>query len=332
MASWSFGPRFFLSCLVALGCADAGVTEPGPVADSGNGMGGQPNRGEAGSTAHGGSTDRAGSSDLGGNNAKGGDGNSGGNGAQAGSSEPREGGSTQVGNDASATTPPLCAPGGAAIFCEGFESAALDAAWNPVSCDPVKYPGGNPNATGSQQRDTTRASTGLASWHAHVDFGPDPPSGGSCQAELRRSVTLPTPDAFLRAFVYVPAGNVPFEFNMLTDTHGFFAVGLDYPLGPLHAGGYDSQGSPVNGSSMIPFPTDRWVCVEWQLHQGSSPSLTAWQENIAVIDQAPVKVAAGAHLDGLFFGIYVGNSQNSKVDLWLDDVALSATRIGCAGH
>jgi hypothetical protein len=228
--------------------------------------------------------------------------------------------------------PALCAPGGAAIFCEGFENGSLDAAWNPVSCDPVTYPGGNPHATGSQQRDTTRASSGLASWHAHVDFGSDPPAGGSCQAELRRSVTLPMPDAYLRAFVYVPAGNVPFEFNMLTDTHGFYAVGLDYPLGPLHAGGYDSQGSPVNGSSMIPFPTDRWVCVEWQLHQGSSPSVTVWQENIAVIDKAPVTVAAGAHLDGLFFGIYVGNSQNSKVDLWLDDVALSATRIGCAGH
>jgi hypothetical protein len=226
----------------------------------------------------------------------------------------------------------LCGPGGSAIFCDGFENATLDSAWNPVSCDPVKYPGGNPNATGSQQRDTLRSSSGLASWHAHVDFGSDPPAGGSCQAELRRSVTFPTPDAFLRAFVYVPAGNVPFEFNMLTDTHGFFAVGLDYPLGPLHAGGYDSQGSPVNGSSMAAFPTDRWVCVEWQLHQGSSPAITVWQEGVTVIDRAAVTFAAGARLDGLFFGIYVGNAQNAKADIWLDDVALSATRIGCTGH
>jgi hypothetical protein len=314
-----------------LGCSDPAASEPGAPGDGGSSMAGQINRAAGGSAAHAGVNDQAGSGDLGGSGGQGGSSDPGGN-TDGGSSVERDGGNPPGIDEGGAMNPNLCAPGGAALFCEGFESPSLDAAWNPVSCDPVNYPGGNPHATGSQQRDTTRASSGHASWHAHVDFGADPPAGGSCQAELRRSVTLPTPDAFLRAFVYVPAGNVPFEFNMLTDTHGFFAVGLDYPLGPLHAGGYDSQGSPVNGSSMIPFPTDRWVCVEWQLHQGPNASVTVWQENIAVIDQAPVKLAAGSHLDGLFFGIYVGNSQNSKVDLWLDDVALSATRIGCAGH
>ena len=33
-------------------------------------------------------------------------------------------------------------------------------------------------------------------------------------------------------------------------------------------------------------------------------------------------------LDGIFFGIY-GYTNMGPVDIWLDDVALSATRIGC---
>jgi len=325
----------WLACLLfTVGCSgasdDAGGG-PGNAAGAGNaggseGEAGAGGNGTAGAKGTGGSVIASGGSPT----------PDAGAGTLGGRDEGGSAGNSTVGSDASsessANKPALCGEGGAALFCEGFENAKLDPAWNPVSCNPATYPGGNPNATGSHQRDTARASSGSASWHAHVDFGPDPPAGGSCQAELRRAVTFPAPDAFLRMFVYVPAGKVPFEFNMLTDSHGFFAVGLDYPMGPLHAGGYDSQGSPVNGKSSTPFPTDRWVCVEWQLHQGSDASITAWQEGVTVIDRAPVTVPAGTHLDRLFFGIYVGNAENSTVDVWLDDLALSATRIGCTGH
>jgi hypothetical protein len=58
-----------------------------------------------------------------------------------------------------------------------------------------------------------------------------------------------------------------------------------------------------------------------------------WRDGAVVIDQAPVTRSPGASepLDATFFGIY-GYNNSGPADVWLDDLALSATRIGCAGR
>jgi hypothetical protein len=224
-------------------------------------------------------------------------------------------------------SPDLCAKGGAALFCEGFE-AALGSEW--VAYDGTFGNGCGGHSVGHGERDTNRAHSGSASWHANVNYI----DNGSCQAELRRDMTIPTPDAFVRMFVYVPSSTIPsvtntVELNMLLEGHQFGAVGPTLTGANL---GFESYGD-VSGQGKEPaaFPTDKWVCVEWQLHQGSSPTFTAWRDGTQAIS-TPLSIPSLAEpLDALFFGLY-GYNNLGNVDVWFDDVALATTRIGCVAQ
>jgi hypothetical protein len=71
------------------------------------------------------------------------------------------------------------------------------------------------------------------------------------------------------------------------------------------------------------------VCVEWQLHQATKSTVTGWRDGVQVIAPTTVTLPTSDEaLDGVFFGIY-GYNNTGPVDIWMDDVALSATRIGC---
>jgi hypothetical protein len=89
------------------------------------------------------------------------------------------------------------------------------------------------------------------------------------------------------------------------------------------------QFNPDQARDASPFPTDTWVCVEWQLHQASKATVTGWRDGVQVIAPATATLPTSDEaLDGIFFGIY-GYNNTGPVDIWMDDVAVSATRIGC---
>jgi hypothetical protein len=228
--------------------------------------------------------------------------------------------------DAAPAMPDLCAADGGATFCEGFEA--------PLGPDWTVYNGTYGNGCGGHsvglgQRDTSRSHSGAASWHANVDYV----DIGSCQAELRRAVVLPSPDTFVRMFVYVPKATLSaitnsVEIGMFYESHGGFGA-----VGPTLFGdtlGVDGYGDviPPQARDASPFPTDRWVCIEWQLHQGPSPTVTVWRDGALVLAPSRATLPTAEPLDGSFFGIY-GYDNSGNVDVWFDDVALAASPIGC---
>jgi hypothetical protein len=220
-----------------------------------------------------------------------------------------------------------CGSGSGNVFCEDFENATLGSPWEIYTANP----GCMDQSTGVGQRDTTHSHSGVASFHASVNYK----GINSCWAELRRPVTVPTPDVFVRAFVYLSPASLKspvmsYEMSMLYKAKGGFgAIGPTINGGALGFEGYGDF-NPGRGQDSMAFPSDTWVCLEWQLHQGTSSTFTAWRDGVQAIAPTAVSVASSSEpLDAIFFGIYGYNNAGALVDVWLDDVALSATRIGC---
>lgn len=235
-----------------------------------------------------------------------------------------QGGQTGGGRSGNAA---VCGSGTSTVFCEDFEEA-LGTEWIVVNGTYGNGCAGHSMGVG--QRDMSLNHSGMTSWHANIDYK----DIDSCQAELRRQVSVPAPDAFVRMFVYLPASSVvtairSFEMSMLYETRGYGAVGPTITGGILGFEGYGDI-TPAKSQDATRFPTDKWVCLEWQFHQGTKPTFAAWLDGAQAIAPTDVKLAStlAGPLDGIFFGIY-GYTNMGPVDIWLDDVALSATRIGC---
>jgi hypothetical protein len=87
----------------------------------------------------------------------------------------------------------------------------------------------------------------------------------------------------------------------------------------------------------------RWACVEWHF-EAASHELEFWLDGSQVTQvarQAAAKTCRGNDLQGewrappKFDSLYIGferyaDSANDQ-DLWIDDVALSSSRVGCPG-
>jgi hypothetical protein len=90
-------------------------------------------------------------------------------------------------------------------------------------------------------------------------------------------------------------------------------------------------------------PVQRWACVEWHF-EAASHELEFWLDGSQVTQvarQAAAKTCRGNDLQGewrappKFDSLYIGferyaDSANDQ-DLWIDDVALSSSRVGCPG-
>jgi hypothetical protein len=179
--------------------------------------------------------------------------------------------------------------------------------------------------------DTTRSHSGGSSFHAQVFF--DNPE--SCEAVVRRLVKVPAPDVFVRMFVYMPPTSVAsgiMSFSMATMSKtmgGYAAVGAYMDAGKLGMTGWGDVTTP-SMTETTAFPTNQWVCVEFQVHQqGAKSTFTVWRNDVQTIAPTPIKVVDTSEpLDGIDFGIYAYNNLGT-VDAWYDDLAMSATRIGC---
>lgn len=82
----------------------------------------------------------------------------------------------------------------------------------------------------------------------------------------------------------------------------------------------------------------RWTCMEWQM-QAANNSMTVWIDGI-VRPELSVSTTdhGGNNVDFVFptfnkiklgWQLYQGGSTPANIDVWLDDLALSSTRVGC---
>jgi hypothetical protein len=200
-------------------------------------------------------------------------------------------------------------------LCDGFENASLQAPWTPVVL-----------SGGSLDLDPSVVERGSQSVHAHTAAT----DAGLVQSELTQIAVVPNPNFYLRAFVFLLAP-APTRLTRLggylSKTTSFNGAGLFLDQGALRLGS-DSAFGPI---ASTPFPTGRWVCVEWQVSVGATGELRVWLDGVEAAEAryaGPVRTT----LDHLSLGIAMFgiSTPQPAYDLWIDEVAVDAQPIGCA--
>jgi hypothetical protein len=198
-------------------------------------------------------------------------------------------------------------------LCDGFEPTLNSPPWEPVQI----------NATVSV--DDTRAYRGSHSLHIHTNAGMQ---SQVTQGEITQTLAVPAPTAFVRAFVYIPSPAPSARWREFA-----YIQGAAPGNGP---GLYIGDGKPIEQasstvSSSTAIPLDRWVCMEWQVTQNTAGEMRLWLDEQEVSDAHFVgddttTPPAGRISVGMAF---FGQPAIPAFDVWFDEVAIDAGRIGC---
>jgi hypothetical protein len=201
------------------------------------------------------------------------------------------------------------------LFCDGFEFGA--GLWTPQL------------AGGQAAPDTTRAYRGTFSLHAHVDAVSQ---GGPVQAAEQHFQVLPA-DVFVRLFVYVPSPfppSSPALLNVLSGAPPNAGVQLrGQPPGVLAATAYN--GPTDDWQSVTPMPLDQWTCLELE-SDGPNQTFHAWLDDVPLSDLT-LTFASPLPTLGIVevgLGFFAPTVPQAASDVWIDEVAVDASRIGCA--
>jgi hypothetical protein len=209
--------------------------------------------------------------------------------------------------------------GSSFALCEDFEGAVIDATtWRivaqngTVTLDPAR------GAQGSQR-----------SVHVHVD------PGGSTAVGLVESKTFPALKGgfFARAFIYIPSTDKDLNFTGDRHTRLFYAAGGspygEYALGIWQGGLIQNHYSPTGDSkvSMRLPPFDEWFCLEYEL-DSTAGRVAAYLNGVELTELRHTGWPA-TNIETLTFGATRFGTFTRSQDIWFDNLAVSATRIGC---
>ena len=321
-----------------------GTTSAGGAAATG----GTANTGGAsssgGTSATGGATTTGGMTSTGGSNATGGSPSTG--------ATPGSGGATTMGGrtgaGGSASSGGTTSSGGAGgtnpppFFSDDFDADTTGKA--PTGFDAfIAYTlnGQNPSGTTLALVDETRAHSGKRSVHVH---------GGSSPAQIGKTLPTGLTRLYMRAFVYMTR-----QLGMhdqTTSNHESLFVLRKNPSGADNdvrfgeiKGALGTNEVPTDdisppsaqwGKGQV-IPANDWVCVEVAFlgdlpqHQLLAYANGTLVHSVTAPDQWEHKVASATFLTGKFVQAVFGwqSFSNVETDVWIDDVALSTTPIGC---
>jgi uncharacterized protein YjbI with pentapeptide repeats len=216
-----------------------------------------------------------------------------------------------------------CATAGV-LLCENFESGTIQAPW-----------AARVDTGASAVFDSARTCRGSQALHLTT------PALGSSQqiaSYLFEETELPTSTFYLRAFVYAPAQTWPDPSNTMLQAFQT-ATPFDDVSFVIETGGFmrnvASAGTFARSTlSAAPFPTDRWVCVEWEIVSatGATGALHTWLDG-ALLQSAELTSAVtqpSPALGAVAIGIdYQPTTTSSQLDLWIDEIAIDTKPIGC---
>ncbi len=242
--------------------------------------------------------------------------------AKDGNAPPPQDGSTAL----------TCASAGL-LFCDDFESYPLGTAkggkWTPVTNN------------GTLTIDTAHVR-GAKALHVSTQLN------GFAYARLG-AFAPPNNSFFGRMYAWVTAYPSAPDYAHFTLVEAAAGSGtLVRPIGGQYVPnqgpllGTGSDGGPTgdweNWKASAPAQAGAWKCFEWELRANDNV-VNVWVDSIAKTDlTVSTKSHGGTQVDFVFptfdhvwFGwwLYQGGSTPTQFDIWLDDIVLSTTRIGC---
>jgi hypothetical protein len=225
-----------------------------------------------------------------------------------------------------------------ALFCEDFEGFAAGA-----------IPGNAPftPTVGGGAAIDIDAATAVGTRALHIN------APGNSFGYIRvNNFTPPGNDFFGRVRIRVDQfpTNPDYAHWVIVETTGQ-GGGLVRPVGGQYIPGQgqtslwgvgNDQGSSGDWTSWqpsVPAVSDTWICYEWQMRTANA-NIDVWLDEVA---QPALSVSAEQRRDyngsrfqfptfnTIWFGWWLFQANNGTREVWLDDIALAPTRIGCGG-
>ena len=231
------------------------------------------------------------------------------------------GGGPPAGERPSDATGPAACPG---LLCEDFEGGptldrtrwSTDVGYNPANAVTV-------------ESDMVRSGSGTYAAHAHVD----PSEGGF--ARLKESQTFPAlADALWgRASFYttVAASTGHTAFVSVFIGSGAAILEIGQSTGTWQLTYYDPNGAEAPQANVAQIPRSRWVCLEFHFVRAPAtggPLIEVFIDGTL----ADSYLSAGQTVPpftALGLGIEDHSASPPGDDVFLDDIAIGATRMGC---
>ena len=238
--------------------------------------------------------------------------------------------------------PSRCA-GSIFAICEDFEG---DAGYNRDVWTPYA-------SNGTLAVEATRAARGRRALHVHTS-APNVDGGAGANVGLRTVVGFPRArnTYFGRAFVWM-AARAPTTHSTLFESggrlgdagagDGALPPGLNVSqrvsiAGRQLASSYDTSPRPPATDyarrSATAMPLDRWACLEWHF-KGDTNELHVWLDGAELTDMAVLPTRVPTWFAPDWVRVNVGlqlyrPDAEPEFDLWIDEVALHGTRVGCS--
>jgi hypothetical protein len=226
-----------------------------------------------------------------------------------------------------------------ALFCEDFEGFAAGAL--PGSAPFTPQTGGG----ASLSIDGTTAGQGSRSLHVNAP-------GNSFGYIRVNNFSPPGNNFFGRVRVRVDAfpTSPDYAHFVLVEATGA-GGGLVRPVGGQYIPGQgqtalwgvgNDQGSSGDWTSWqpsVPTVSSQWICYEWQMRSADA-NIDVWLDEVP---QPALSVSSQQRRDyngsrfafptfnTIWFGWWLFQANNGTRDVWLDDIALASTRVGCGG-
>jgi hypothetical protein len=203
--------------------------------------------------------------------------------------------------------------GSSAALCEDFESGKINASvWTMMTMN------------GQVSVDGVHAHRGSFALHAHTPFIQNASLGN---AEITTDQVFPKLQSgfFVRVFVYIesPPPLIP---DALVYAQRGTVDGMNFGLdsGDVQIYDIDLDNSEQSSTAM---PVGTWTCLEWSLDGDSSK---VWLNGNQVHDIDYMGSSHGPYVS-LSFGtsLFQPNAQ-AATDLWVDDIIVDTSQIGCS--
>jgi hypothetical protein len=201
------------------------------------------------------------------------------------------------------------------LFCDGFETTLTMNGW------------GQSLHNGTLAIDNTRAFRGKSSLRSSIQASA---ANTSPHATLHESSSFPVAGVlYARVYVYFPSPLASqFEqFLNFTDS-GSTGISVDTDTGKVTL---DDYAGAVYQPSMTRLPLDRWVCVQFQMSQGSTVGAVQISiDGMPLTDLSPTVPTPTAV--GMILGVDF-DSNNAAVpayDAWFDEIIVDKNPISCS--
>lgn len=204
-----------------------------------------------------------------------------------------------------------------AIFCDGFEGADGFARWTS------RYMAGATLAPSA-----TQTFLGAGSLHAQVMD-----AGGSTAVRRLLDSPITSGDIYLRAWVYLPGSfTITGSFSLLQAGYdaspwyhlsiGISATGLAEIFIDSEAGARSPTGALV--------PRDTWVCMEAHVAIANTGGVAElWMNGTLEAQVTDFDTQPALGYERIVAGIPYTDAAQAATEVYLDEIVLSTTRVGC---